>query len=99
MTQTTKQPVDIEAIANWMLDYSSSFEAVHFAKINKRIATFKLRPIDKEKGYWLYLMQMLCYAQAGDKVLARSYAEKAFNDKNLPGEYKDLLRESYGFSE
>ncbi|MEO7922558.1 MAG: thioredoxin domain-containing protein [Chitinophagaceae bacterium] len=94
-----KQPVDIETIASWLLDYSSSFEAAHFAKINTRLASFQVRPIDKDKEYWLYLMQMLCYAQAGDEAKARSFAEKAYHHKNLPEEYRDILKTSYGLTE
>ena len=95
----TQKPVGIDAMAGWLLDYSSSFEAEHFKKINDQLTLFKIRPIDKGKEYWLYLMQMICYTQAGDETKAKSFAEKAYRHAGLPVEYKEVLRDSYGFSD
>ncbi len=95
--EDTKKPVAIDDLAGWLLDYSSSFEAAQFRKINTRLSLFRFRPIDKDKEYWLYLMQMICYTQAGDTVNAKSVAEKAYRHPGLPLEYKEVLKESYGF--
>lgn len=92
-----KKPVSIDELAGWIMDYSSSFEAGQFSKINTQLGLFKLRPMDKGKEYWLYLVQMLCFTQAGDTVKAKSFAAKAYQHPGIPVEYKEVLKESYGF--
>ena len=95
----TKKPVSIDALAGWLLDYSSSFETADFKKINDQLGLFKLRPIDKGQEYWLYLMQMMCYVKAGNEVKAKLFAEKAYHHPGLPVEYKEVLKDSYGFTD
>jgi thiol-disulfide isomerase/thioredoxin len=95
----TKKPVSIEAIAGWLMDYADSFEKENFDQIAARLTSFKIRAIDKDKEYWLWLMQMFCYGKTGNELLAKTFAEKAYQHPPLPLEYKTVLKENFELSE
>ena len=95
----TQKPLAIDDLAGWLLDYATSFEVEQIQKINSQLSLFKLRPIDKGKEYWLWLMQMMCYAKAGNEAKAKLFAEKAYHHAGLAVEYKEVLKESYGFTD
>jgi len=95
----TKKPIEIEFLAGWLLDYSDSFETENFKKINEQLNLFKFRSIDAGKEYWLYLMQVLCNIKSGDEAKAKIFAAKAYQHAGLPVEYKEILKDSYGFTD
>ncbi len=97
--QDTKQPADIDALAGWLLDYSSSYDESQIRKISAALDLFKLRSMDKGKEYWLYLMQVICAVKTGDTARAKTVAGKAYHHAGLPVEYKEILKETYGFTD
>ena len=94
-----QNPVGIEAIAGWLLNYAAAFEKENYQQITNRLTNFQLRPLDKDKEYWLWLMQMFCYIKVGDSEKAKSFAEKGYRHPLLPLDYKDVLKEKYGFTD
>ncbi len=93
-----KQPLGIDDIAGWLLDYSSSFEKENYQAINAQLKLFKFRPLDKDKEYWLYLMQLVCEINLGNETAAKTVAEKAYRHPQLPAEYKKILADTYGLT-
>ena len=91
----TRDPVSIEDIGNWFINYANRFEESGFTSMGKALEGFVLRTIDKDKEYWLYLMQMLCAAQANDTVKAKEFATIAYKHPQLPEQYKSYLKETY----
>jgi thioredoxin-related protein len=94
-----QKPVSIEAIGNWFVNYASRLEGENFQTMGKELDLFKFRTIDKDKEYWLYLMQMLCAAQSENEVKAKEAALKAFKHPFIPAEYKSYLKETYSLSD
>lgn len=94
-----QKPVNIEAIGNWFVNYASRLEGENFQTMGKELELFKLRAIDKDKEYWLYLMQMLCAAQAENEVKAKEAALKAYKHPFIPAEYKSYLKETYNLTD
>lgn len=94
-----QKPVSVEAIGNWFINYASRFEEENFKTMSTELDLFKLRAIDKDKEYWLYLMQMLCSAQAGNEVKAKEAAIKAYKHPLIPAEYKSYLKETYSLTD
>lgn len=91
----TRDPVSIEDIGNWFINYANRFEESGFTSMGKALEGFILRTIDKDKEYWLYLMQMFCAAQVNDTVKAKEFAIKAYKHPQLPEQYKSYLKETY----
>jgi len=94
-----QKPVSVEAIGNWFINYASRFEEENFKTMGTELDLFKLRAIDKDKEYWLYLMQMLCAAQAENEVKAKEAAIKAYKHPFIPAEYKSYLKETYSLTD
>ena len=95
----TQKPANIESIGNWFINYASRFEEENFKTMGKELELYKFRSIDKDKEYWLYLMQMLCAAQAGNEVKAKEAAVKAYKHPFIPAEYKSYLKETYSLTD
>ncbi len=93
-----ENPSPIEDVAAWLLDFSSRFDTEGFAQLKDSLAAFSFREIDENKEYWLYIMQLLCEINLGNGEAAKALAEKAFHHPGLPEEYKEIFRESYGFT-
>lgn len=94
-----KNPVSIEAIGGWVIDYASSFEKENFQKIADRLTSFQIRAIDKDKEYWLWLTQMFCYGKTGNDTQAKTFAKKAFQHPLLPLQYKTILKDNFEFDD
>lgn len=90
-------PLSLEDIAGWILDYSSYFEEENFRSINTALQKFTFRPMDKNKEYWSYLVQLLCEVKLGNMAAAKVMGEKAYKHPSLPEAYKEVLENSYGF--
>ncbi|HEX4875092.1 MAG TPA: thioredoxin family protein [Chitinophagaceae bacterium] len=90
-----QNPVSIEVVGNWFINYSNRFEEAGFTAMKNALQVFKLRAIDTNKEYWLYLMQMLCAAQENDTAKAKEYATKAYQHPQLPEQFKSYLKETY----
>jgi thiol-disulfide isomerase/thioredoxin len=95
----TQKPVDIESIGNWFINYASRFEEDNFKAMETELELFKFRAIDKDKEYWLYLMQMLCAVQGGNEGKAKEAALKAYKHPYIPADYKSYLKVTYSITE
>jgi thiol-disulfide isomerase/thioredoxin len=95
--QNTVEPVLLQDIAGWILDYSSHFEIENFSVINEAFKKFTFRSIDKDNEYWAYLVQLLCEIKLENEAAARIAGEKAYKHPFLPSEFREVLENSYGF--
>jgi len=91
----TRNPVKLQTIALWLFNYSENFDKPSLTKFNTALSSFHLRPMDKGKEYYLYLMQMIAYSKLGDELKATAYALKAYKSPGITKEYKDILEENY----
>jgi hypothetical protein len=85
----------LEEIATLMIDNHSEFGEAEYKTFQKSLAAFKPAEMDKNKEFWLYLMQWMSYMKTGDSEQALTCATKAYKHPALPTEYKDILKEEY----
>lgn len=92
----TKNPAGIKAIAGWILNFSRQYSEENFKLLLTTLSQYTLKPMDKDREYWLYLAQAICADQSGDTNKAKTAAAKAYSHKLLPEEFKTMLKEKYG---
>lgn len=94
-----KAPVDIAAIAGWFEELSAVIDKENSQRLINKLTSFVLQESDKGKECYLYLIQMSCYNTISDKAQAKTYALKAYHAKELPEEYKEMLKATWGFTD
>lgn len=82
--------------ASLLLNYVTRLEEETAKTVVKDLALYVVSNGDKGQEGWLYLVQTVCYAKAGDMVNSRAFAKKAYDHPVVPQDYKDALKESYG---
>jgi thiol-disulfide isomerase/thioredoxin len=94
LLETTKK-LTLEEIATLMIDNHAEFGDTEYRSFQKSLAAFKPAPSDKNKEFWLYLMQWMSYMKTADDDKALAAATKAYKHPAIPAEYKTILKEQY----
>ncbi|OSZ80603.1 hypothetical protein CAP36_04955 [Chitinophagaceae bacterium IBVUCB2] len=94
-----KSTTSIEAIAGWFEEFSAVIDKENAQRLINKLARYELQESDEGKEYCLYLIQMSCYTTIGDIAEAKIYALKAYQAVEIPAEYKDMLKVTWGFTD